>query len=231
MDQRSPRPVGQSPSWIRVILDTVKLSLERSRQLRLQHDDHRRSRLWIPVLFGLVVLGGGLLVKATSESANPVPDAAPTTGTTSDSQQQRADPTGFASRAPGESSRAISSRTATLSRAAAGAEIAGRADIDVSPGAAAVLREGTVDGRVLVVLAALATADLLTVVDVPPSGSSGSADIANLELGVVDVDRVLDWLDGQSRLRPERVEARRESSVTYVLLIYNTPEPPGLFPS
>ena len=50
-------------------------------------------------------------------------------------------------------------------------------------------------------------------------------------MGVVDVDRVLDWLHIQSRLSPDRIEVRRESSVAYLVLIYDTPEPPGLFPS
>jgi hypothetical protein len=224
--QRSPVPVGTSPSWIRVIVDTIKLSWERRRQFRVQHDDgQRRLRLWIPVLCGLVVLGGGLLVRAAFRSADPVLDAAPP------SSEQRDDPTGLESRSPGEPSRAISSRTASLARAAAGAEIAARADIDVSPDAAIALREGTVDGRVLVVLASLATADLITAVDVPPNGSGESTEVTNLEMGVVDVDRVLDWLHSQSRLSPDRMEVRRESSVAYLILIYDTREPPGLFPS
>ncbi len=78
-------------------------------------------------------------------------------------------------------------------------------------------------------LASLATADLITAVDVPPTG--GTAEVENLEMGVVDVDRVLDWLHIQSRLSPDRIEVRRESSVAYLVLIYDTPEPPGLFPS
>ncbi len=118
-----------------------------------------------------------------------------------------------------------------MARAAAGAEIAARTDTDISPAAAAVLREGEVDGRVLMILAALASADLLTAVDVPVSGSARPADVANLEMGVVDVDRVLDWLDNQRRLSPDRVEVRREASVAYLKLTYDSPEPPGLFPS
>jgi hypothetical protein len=115
-----------------------------------------------------------------------------------------------------------------VARAAAGAEIARRTDIDVSAAAAAVLREGKVDGRVLIVLASLASADLLTAIDVSSGGSAGAA---NLEMGVVDVDHVLEWLADQRRLRPDRVEVHRQASVAYLLLIYNTPEPPGLFPS
>lgn len=80
-------------------------------------------------------------------------------------------------------------------------------------------------------LASLASTDLLTAVDVPPSGSGGPADVANLEMGVVDVDQVLTWLDTQRQLRPDRVEVRRAASVAYLLLIYNSPEPRELFPS
>ena len=229
VDQQSPLLGGTSPSWIRVILDTVTLWWERRRQFRRQHHaDRRRSRLWIPVLCGLVVLAGGLLVRAGIRSADPVLDAAATPALTPSSEQQD-DLTGPASRSPGEPSRANSDRTASLARAAAGAEIAARADIDVSARAAIALREGKIDGRVLVVLASLATADLITAVDVPPT--RGTAEVENLEMGVVDVDRVLDWLHIQSRLSPDRIEVRRESSVAYLVLIYDTPEPPGLFPS
>ena len=168
VDQQSPLLGGTSPSWIRLILDTVTLWRERRRQFRRQHHaDQRRSRLWIPVLCGLVVLAGGLLVRAGIRSADPVLDAAATPGLTPSSEQQD-DLTGPASRSPGEPSRANSDRAASLARAAAGAEIAARADIDVSARAAIALREGKIDGRVLVVLASLATADLITAVDVPP---------------------------------------------------------------
>lgn len=231
VDQRSPVPVGTSPSWIRVILDTIKLSRERRRQFRRQHHDgRRRSRLWIPVVCGLVVLVGGLVARAALRSADPVLDAAPTPALTP-SSEHRDGPTELESRSPGEPSRANSSRTASLARAAAGAEIAARADVDVSARAATALREGKIDGRVLVVLASLATADLLTAVDVPPSGSVGPEGTANLEMGVVDVEGVLDWLDNQTRLHPDRMEVRREGSLAYLQLFYDSPEPPGLFPS
>jgi hypothetical protein len=231
VDKRSSVAAGPSPSWIRVIVDTIKLSLTRRRQHRLQRDqDQRRYGLRVLVLGGFVVVGAGLLVNAISESANLLPDAASIPAPTSSSQQHD-ELAESARRSPPESSRAVPSRTASLERAAAGAEIAARADIDVSPSAATVLREGTVDGRLLVVLASLATADLLTSVDTTSSGSGGPVSVANLELGVVDVDRVLDWLDGQSRLRPDRMEVRRDGSVTYLQLMYDTPEPPGLFPS
>jgi hypothetical protein len=227
VDQRSPLAGGPSPSWPRIISDTIKLSRERRRLYRLeQSGDRRASRLWIPIVYGLVVLGGGLLVKAAVGSDDPAPDAAPSRSP-STAAQRIADPSA-PSRSPGESSRAVPSRIGSVARAAAGAEIAGRADIEVSPAAAAVLREGTVDGRVLIVLASLASADLLTAVGVP---GGGSADGATLEMGVVDVDRVLAWLDGQRRLRPDRVEVRRVGSVSYLLFSYHTAEPAELFPS
>jgi hypothetical protein len=91
-----------------------------------------------------------------------------------------------------------------------------------------VLRDGTVDGRVLIVMASLATAELLTSVEMAPGEP---VDAANVELRVVDVDRVLDWLDVQSRLRPDRLEVRRDGPVTRLRLIYESQEPPGLFPS
>lgn len=232
MDQRSPLPVGPAPSWLRVIIDTIKLSRERRRLYRLEHgDDRKASRLWFPVICGLVVLGGGLLVKGAFSSADPAPDAAPDPSPSPSAALGAVDPTGFSSRSPAGTSRATPSRTASVARAAAGAEIAARTDTDVSPAAAGVLREGTVDGRVLMILASLASADLLTAVDVPDSGSDGPADVANVEMGVVDVDRVLDWLETQRRLRPDQVEVRREASVAYLLLTYDGPEPPGLFPA
>ena len=232
MDQRTPLPVGPSPSWLRVIIDTIKLSKERRRLYRLEHgDDRRASRLWFPVICGLVVLGGGLLVKGAFGSADPAPDAVPRPSPSPSAALGAIDPTGSSSRSPAETSRATPSRTASIARAAAGAEIAARADTDVSPAAAAVLREGKVDGRVLMILASLASAELLTAVDVPVSGSGGPADVVNLEMGVVDVDRVLDWLETQRRLSPDRVEVRREASVAYLLLTYDSPEPPELFPS
>jgi len=55
--------------------------------------------------------------------------------------------------------------------------------------------------------------------------------VANVELGVVDVNHVLDWLDDQRKLRPDRLEVHREGSMAYLLLVYDTAEPPGLFPS
>ena len=230
IDQRPAEAAGPSPPWIRVILDTVKLSWVRRRERLLQRDkQQRRFSLRVVAAFGLVAVGAGLLVNAMSESANLLPDAASIPASTSGSQGDEV--TGSTRRLTPEPSRAFPSRTASMDRAAAGAEIASRADIDVSPSAATVLRDGMVDGRVLIVLASLATADLLTAVDTPSSESPASADVPNLELGVVDVDRVLDWLGDQRRLHPDRMEVRRDGSVTYLQLIYDTPEPPGLFPS
>jgi hypothetical protein len=230
MDQRLSVAAGPAPSWKRVILDTITLWWARRRQFHLQRDRHQRwFRLRVLVLGGLVIVGAGLLVYATSEPANLLPDAASIPAPPSSSPNEEL--AGSARRSAPESSRDIPSRTASVARAAAGAEIAARADIDVSPSAATVLREGMVDGRLLVVMASLATADLLTSVDTASSGSGGPVGVANLELGVVDVDRVLDWLDGQRRLRADRMEVRRDGSVTYLQLSYDTQEPPGLFPS
>jgi hypothetical protein len=232
VDQRSPLAGGPSPSWPRVIIDTIKLSRERRRQYRLEHGgDRRAAPLWLPIACGLVVLGGGLLVKVAFGSDDPVPETAASPSQAPSPSPRIADPSALPSRSSADPSRAIPSRTASLMRAAAGAEIARRADTDVSAAAAAVLREGRVDGRLLIVLAALASADLLTAIEVPRSGSDEPVDETNLEMGVVDVDRVLDWLDGQRRLRPDRVEVRREASLAYLLLFYTSPEPPGLFPS
>jgi hypothetical protein len=169
-----------------------------------------------------------MLVKVAVGSADPAPEAAPNPSPSPLASQRAVDPSPLPSRSFAEPSRATLTRTASQAKAASGAEIARRTDIEVSPPAAAVLREGKVDGRVLVVLASLASADLLTAVDLPPGGSPEDA---NLEMGVVDVDHVLNWLNAQRRLRPDRVEVRREASVAYLLLIHNSPEPPGLFPS
>jgi hypothetical protein len=232
VDQRSPLAGGPSPSWARVIADTIKLSRERRRLYRVERGaDRRAPRLWIPLVCGLVVFGCGLLVKGAFGSADPAPEAAPSPSRTPTAQSGTADPAVVSSRLPGGTSRATPSRTASAARAAAGAEIASRPDTDVSPAAASVLADGKIDGRLLIVLAALASADLLTAVEVPQTGTGGPADVANLEMGVVDVDRVLGWLEDQRRLRPDRVELRHEASVSYVLLVYDTPEPPGLFPS
>ena len=232
MDQRSPLAGGPSPSWARVIADTIKLSRERRRLYRAERGADRRPRLLIPLVCGLVVVGGGLLVKGAFGTADPAPEAAPPSPSrTPTTQSGTADPTVVPSRLAEGASRATPSRTASAARAAAGAEIASRPDTDVSPAAASVLAEGKVDGRLLIVLAALASADLLTAVEVPQTGAGGPADVANLEMGVVDVDRVLDWLEDQRRLSPDRVEVRHEPSVSFLLLVYDTPEPPGLFPS
>jgi hypothetical protein len=141
MDQQPPAAAGPSPSWRRVIRDTITLWWARRRHYRRQRDrDLQRFRLRVVVLFSLVVLAAGLLINALSESANLLPDAASIPAPTSDSQQND-DLAGSARRTAPESSRAIPSRTASVARAAAGAEIAARADIDVSPSAATVLRE------------------------------------------------------------------------------------------
>lgn len=94
-----------------------------------------------------------------------------------------------------------------------------------------MLRSGAVDGRVLIVMAALASGGRLHEIDVAPPDPSAPAPTANLELGVSEVDSVLAWLDSQIVLRPDRIEVRREASRSYIRLVYASPEPPGLFPS
>ena len=103
------------------------------------------------------------------------------------------------------------------------------APVEYRAEAVALLRSGAVDGRVLIVMAALASGDRLHEIDVAPPAAS--APTANLELGVSEVDSVLQWLDSQIVLRPDRIEVRREASRSYVRLVYSSPEPPGLFPS
>ncbi|HJU97409.1 MAG TPA: hypothetical protein VJ644_05500 [Jiangellaceae bacterium] len=178
----------------------------------------------------LLILAAGLLgaaVLAPIALTRPG-DLTPGTVATPTSPHAFVDTSGLPGRPTTESSRTGSERTASLERAAAGAEIAERTDIDVSPAAEAILREGAVDGRVLLVLAALATEGYLTAVDVAPAAPGGAPE---LELGVADVDVVLDWLDQQPRVRPDHLQVRRHFSVAYLRLNYRTPEPAGLFPS
>lgn len=235
MDPRSPPPAGpRAAPWHKVVLDTVRLS----RQRRREHRDaftasQRRSadlphgrRAWIAVLIVAAGLLSGALL-ATVALIGP-DDPAPGTATPPTSPRAFVDTSGLPGRPTTESSRAGPDRTASPGRAAAGSEIAERTDIDVSPAAGAILRQGAVDGRVLIVLAALATEGYLTAVEVAPAASGGAPE---LELGVVDVDVVLDWLDRQPRVQPDHLQVRRQSSVAYLRLAYRTPEPAGLFPS
>ncbi len=210
MGQKSNLPRPKVDSWPRVIVNTIALE---ARRLRLRSGDGPRRQLGIPlaVVLGLVVVGAGVLALGWVGREKPGNTATvPFTATQPE--------TGTATTSPVQPSRA---------RAAAGAEIARRSDIDVSPDAAAVLRGGHVDGRVLMVLASLATLGQLIAVDAP----GGVEAETPVEMGVVSVDSVLDWLEAQPQLRPDHTQARREGSITYLLLAYDTPEPPGLFPS
>ncbi|MBD0292305.1 MAG: hypothetical protein ICV70_01855 [Jiangellaceae bacterium] len=233
MDQRSPQPVGPPPSWPRVILNTLRLSRERRRRHPRDLGDDRPPpprRLWIPVAVGVaVVIGVGFLVKALIEWDATEPSVTGTPLATVTQSPSVAVPSGL----PTGPARTGPPANPTVpgARAAAGAEIANRADIDVSGAAAEALEQGIVDGRVLMVLAALANADQLITVDVAPTATSDPAGPPNLEMGVIDVDAVLDWLDAQPQLRPDRLVVRRESDVAYIRPAYDTPEPSGLFPS
>jgi hypothetical protein len=189
-------------------------------------DPQRGRRGWIAVLIVAAGLLNGALL-ATVAAIGP-DDATPGTAAPPTSPRGLVDTSGLPGRPTAESSRAGPDRTASPGRAAAGSEIAERTDIDVSPAAGAILREGAVDGRVLIVLAALATEGYLTAVDVTPAAPGGTPE---LELAVSDVDVVLDWLDQQPRVRPDHLQVRRKSSVAYLRLAYRTPEPAGLFPS
>src|SRR5918996_1774236 len=229
MGQKShpPRPVD---SWPRVIVNTITLQ---ARRLRLRRGDSPRRRLGIALaaMLGLVMVAAGVLAlgwvgreKPSNTATVPFTATQPETGTattTSSVQPSRA-----SSRIPSLHAPTTDS-AASRARAAAGAEIARRSDVDVSPAAAAVLRGGHVDGRVLVVLASLAALGQLIAVDVPDGVEAETP----VEIGVVSVDAVLDWLEAQPQLRPDHAQARREGSVTYLLLVYDTPEPTDLFPS
>ncbi|MGH8825840.1 MAG: hypothetical protein ACRDVN_15395 [Jiangellaceae bacterium] len=235
MDPQPPPPAGPSAApWHKVVLDTFRLSRQRRREHREAHeaasrrsqaDPSRDRRAGIAVLIVTAVLLSGALLAIVALTRQDDPN--PGTAATPSPLRPFVDTSDLPSRPTTESSRAGPGRATTLARAAAGAQIAERTDIDVSPAAAAFLREGAVDGRVLIVLAALATEGYLTAVDASPA--SGGA--PEMELGVVDVDVVLDWLDQQPRVRPDHLQVRRVSAVAYLRLAYDTPEPPGLFPS
>ena len=92
-----------------------------------------------------------------------------------------------------------------------------------------MLRSDAVDGRILIVLAALSTERRVTAITATPSPDANAP--AELELGVIQVDAVLEWLDKQPDLRPDRFEARRSGDLTYLRLEYDSPEPRGLFTS
>jgi hypothetical protein len=234
MDPQSSPPAGpRAAPWHKVVLDTIRLSRQRRREHRddftasqrsRRADPQRSRRAWIAVL----IVAAGLLSGALLATVALIgPDDPTSGGTAAPPTSPLVDTSALPSRPTTESSRAGPDRTASLGRAAAGSEIAERTDIDVSPAAGAILREGAVDGRVLIVLAALATEGYLTAVDVTPAASGGTPE---LELGVADVDVVLDWLDEQPRVRPDHLQVRRQSSVAYLQLTYRTPEPAGLFP-
>jgi hypothetical protein len=239
MDQSSPpRGSPAEASWPRVLWNTFALWLRRRRIFNRDADEligPRTGVVLIAALFAVVVIGGlaylvnpfGLSggsadsTESTDASGVQEPRAARERETTRD--QAPTSPS-VATAAPREAS-------PESAHAAAGAEIASRSDIRVSGDAAALLRSGAVDGRVLIVMAALASGNRLHTIDVPPSDSPTATTSTDLELGVIEVDSVLQWLDSQIVLRPDRLEVRREASRSYVRLIYSSPEPPGLFPS
>jgi hypothetical protein len=229
MGQKSHPARRVVDSWPRVIVNTIALQIRRRRFSRGE-GSRPGPGIALAVMLGLVVVGAGVLAlgwvgreKPGNTATVPFTATQPDTGTaaTSSVQPSRASSRISSLQSPTSDSAAI------RARAAAGAELARRSDIDVSPAAAAVLRDGNVDGRVLVVLASLATLGQLVAIDVPDGDEAETP----VELGVESVDTVLDWLEAQPQLRPDHTLARRQGSVTYLLLAYDTPEPPGLFPS
>jgi hypothetical protein len=228
MDQRTPRRGPESTaSWLRVAWNTLVLKLRRGRRQN-RHDEILSSR-------GRALLGGGVaflvaLGGAAAYLLDPVGPLentnAPLAGPVESSREKRPEgaltPSQRRPSTPREASPASG-------HAAAGAEIAARTDITVSQAAANVLRSGAVDGRVLLVLAGLASSNSLVIIDVAPD--DGVTTSSEIELGVNDVDAVLAWLDAQPKLRPEQVEIRRDKTRSFLRLIYQSPEPPGLFPS
>lgn len=225
MGQQPSPPGGRAESWPRVIVNTITLALRRRRASRRGQDGRgHRIRLVVAAALGVVVVGAGVFFalgqdrREQQADTDVVPFASFASGPTSSISTTP-------DRRPGQAR--TSEADTSLARAAAGAEIARRPDTDVSAAAAAVLRNGQVDGRVLVALASLAAAGHLIAVDVPPE-PDGSPTV---EMGVADVDVVLDWLETQPQLRPDHVEVRRDDSTSFILLGYDSPEPPGLFPS
>jgi hypothetical protein len=236
---QNPRSTPE-PSWVRVVWNTVVLWVRR----RILRTDRLRSRGRNTELLGvrgglllaaavavLVVIGGLVYLGNPFDLSGGSADSRETTGTSAEPlpRQDRATVPDEASPPIGEATPPPREASPGSAHAAAGTELAARPDLQISAEAAALLRSGAVDGRVLIVMAALASGDRLHEIDVAPPAAS--APTANLELGVSEVDSVLQWLDSQIVLRPDRIEVRREASRSYVRLVYSSPEPPGLFPS
>jgi hypothetical protein len=215
-------------SWPRVAWNTLVLKIRRG---RLRNRDHEilslRGRALLAGAIGLVVtLGGALYVLGPFGLEHSEGAGAPLAGPADTSSETR--PEGALTPSQRRSSTPQGARPASA-HAAAGAEIAARTDIAVSDAAGTVLRSGAVDGRVLLIVAELASTNTLLMIDVPPD--DGVTTSSEIELGVTDINAVLAWLDTRPKLRPERVEIRRDSSRSFIRLIYQSPEPPDLFPS
>jgi len=239
MEQRSISHSSSPDSWLRVALNTVTLAMRR-RRIERADDQLLGPRGWVVLAVGiaaLVVGGGALYVMgpfgldgSTSSTANGEEPGNPWSDPNDTTGGFAADPSAPVSADPtGSRSRSRITPTASQSKAAAGLEIAERIDIEVSSTASRMLRSGAVDGRVLIVLAALSTERRVTAITATPSQDANAP--AELELGVIQVDAVLEWLDKQPDLRPDRFEARRSGDLTYLRLEYDSPEPRGLFTS
>jgi hypothetical protein len=229
MEHFTPEPGGAStPSWPRVAWNTFVLAVRRSR-LRNRDDQilHPRGRALLAGGIALfVALGGALYVLSPFGLERSEGASAPSAGPADSSPETRP---GVALTPPQRRSSTPQGARPGSAHAAAGAEIAARTDIAVSDAAGTVLRSGAVDGRVLLIVAGLASTNTLVMIDVPPD--DGVTTSSEIELAVTDVNAALAWLDTQPKLRPERVEIRRDSSRSFIRLIYQSPEPPDLFPS
>jgi hypothetical protein len=242
MEEPQPRGPAPEPSRPRLAWDATVLRLRRSRD-RLREISWQRSEDELLGLRGILVLAGAVVVlvvigglvyladpfdfgggPAESTQVTSPPAVRPTESELP--RQERVSPT------PGTTVPAPAVPSPNNAHALAGAELADRPGIQVSPEAAALLRSGAVDGRVLIVMSALASQNRLQTVDLPPSpGTAAPSSGSELELGVTEVDSVLQWLNSQIALRPDRLEVRSDATRSYLRLIYSTPEPAGLFPS
>jgi hypothetical protein len=231
MDQPTPQRGGTSPvSWPRVVWNTLALKLQRSRLRDRQNGilGRRDRALLITGVIVLVAMGGAAAYSLDPLASEGLKEnsAPPLVGRGNSGADVREDGAQTPAQRRASTPRAASPGSA---HAAAGAEIAARTDITVSDAAASVLRSGAVDGRVLLALAALASTNHLVMIDVSPD--DGVTTPTEVELGVTDVDAVLAWLDTQPKLRPDHVEIRRDTPHSFLRLIYQSPEPAGLFPS
>ena len=241
MEEPQPRGPAREPSRPRLAWDATVLRLRRSRD-RLREIPWQRSEDELLGLRGILVLAGAVVVLVVIGGLVYLADPFDFGGGPADSKQATSAPAvrqmeselprqERVSPTPGTTVPAPAVPSPSNAHALAGAELADRPGVEVSPEAAALLRSGAVDGRVLIVMSALASQNRLQTVDVPSPGTAAPNSGSELELGVTEVDSVLQWLNSQIALRPDRLEVRSDATRSYLRLIYSTPEPAGLFPS